>query len=296
MADKKILATIVATIAASLCCITPVLAVLAGTSSLASSFSWMEPYHDYFVGLTVLVLLYAWWDKLRVKKQDIDCACDDEEKTGFFSSKKFLAIVTVFAAVMLTFPQWGFKYFEVEPDCNSCTSTVTTPSTEKTPLKALPVLQYMSDEKDYPTQCNQKACTGTGREELDSLLADARKDIEEMSPAVLKKMFDNAEEVTLLDVRGASSKEKSYIYTEDESYAISRCDLEFKVLNDFPDKDVVIVVYSRLGARSLLAAQAMKRLGYKNVYNLTAGIVGWARAGYPFSDGEEKVYKTEDEV
>ncbi|MEK7254190.1 MAG: heavy metal transporter, partial [Bacteroidota bacterium] len=32
-----------AAVAASLCCITPVLALLAGTSGLASTFSWLEP-------------------------------------------------------------------------------------------------------------------------------------------------------------------------------------------------------------------------------------------------------------
>lgn len=300
MADKKILAGIVATVAASLCCVTPVLAVVASSSTLVSSFSWMEPYHNYLVGLTIIVLTYAWWDKLRAKKEEIACACDDEGKVGFFSSKKFLGLVTLFAAVMLTFPQWGYSYFKLESDCNSCVAPVIEDkiATAKTkePLDKLPVLQYMSNEKANPTECNQQACTGTGREELDALLANARKDVPEMSPAVLKKMFDNAEEVILLDVRGSSKKQKSYIYTEDESYSIRRCDLEFKVLNDFPDKDVVIVVYSRLGARSLLAAKSMKRLGYTNVFNLTAGVVGWARAGYPFEEDGEKVTKTEDEV
>jgi len=31
-------------VAASLCCITPVLALLAGTSGIASTFSWIEPF------------------------------------------------------------------------------------------------------------------------------------------------------------------------------------------------------------------------------------------------------------
>lgn len=296
MANKKIIASIVATVAASLCCVTPVLAVLAGSSSLASSFSWMEPYHNYLVGLTVLVLLYAWWDKLKTKKDDINCACDDKSKAGFFSSKKFLAIVTLFSIIMLSFPIWGYKYFNVKAECNSCTTETIVENEIKKPIKSLPVLKYMSNEKANPTACNQQACTGTGNKYLDKMLADARVEVEEMSPAVLKKMLDNGEDVTLLDVRGASKKVKAEIYTDDESYAISRCDLEFKVLGIIDNKNTVIVVYSRLGARSLLAAQAIKHLGYKNVYNLTAGVKGWARAGYPFVEDGKPVIKSESEI
>jgi len=109
MIDKKVLTGLLAAFGASLCCITPVLAVLAGSTGLASSFTWMEPFRPYLIALTVLVLAYAWWDKLKPKKADIACACDaDEEgKVSFLYSKTFLAIVTLFSAVMLSFPYWG---------------------------------------------------------------------------------------------------------------------------------------------------------------------------------------------
>lgn len=109
MIDKKILTGLLAAFGASLCCITPVLAVLAGSTGLASSFSWMEPFRPYLIALTVIVLAYAWWDKLKPKKADIECACDaDEEgKVSFWYSKTFLFVVTLFSAVMLSFPYWG---------------------------------------------------------------------------------------------------------------------------------------------------------------------------------------------
>ena len=114
MADKKIVTGVVAAIGASLCCITPVLAVLAGSTGLASSFSWMEPFRPYLIALTVLALAYAWWDKLQPKKEDIACACDaDEEgRVSFWHTKTFLALVTVFAAVMLSFPYWGERLIQ----------------------------------------------------------------------------------------------------------------------------------------------------------------------------------------
>lgn len=80
MVNKNILTVVGATIAASLCCVTPVLAVLAGSSSLASSFAWLAPFHNYLVIFTILVLLYAWYDKLK-PSNTIECDCDE---VGFF--------------------------------------------------------------------------------------------------------------------------------------------------------------------------------------------------------------------
>lgn len=97
-------------ISASLCCITPVLALLAGTSGLASTFSWLDPLRPYLIGLTVLVLGFAWYQKLKPQKQ-IDCNCDTTQKTPFIQTKKFLGIVTVFAGLMLAFPMYANVFF-----------------------------------------------------------------------------------------------------------------------------------------------------------------------------------------
>ncbi len=43
-----------------------------------------------------------------------------------------------------------------------------------------------------------------------------------------------------------------------------------------------IVFYCHSGVRSAHAAAFAISKGYKNVYNLTGGVLGWARAGYPF--------------
>ena len=68
--DGKLIGTgLLTAIAASLCCITPVLALIAGTSGLASTFSWLEPFRPYFIGLTILVLAFAWYQKLKPQKK-----------------------------------------------------------------------------------------------------------------------------------------------------------------------------------------------------------------------------------
>ena len=112
--NKLIGAGILTAITASLCCITPVLALIAGTSGIASTFSWIKPFIPYLIGLTVLVLVFAWCQKLKPLKE-IDCECEKDEKPKFMQSKKFLGIVTVFSVVMLAFPYYsGIFYSNIE--------------------------------------------------------------------------------------------------------------------------------------------------------------------------------------
>ena len=111
--NKSWIAGIFAAIAASLCCITPVLAFIGGASGLASSFSWIEPYRPYLIGATVLIFAFAWYQKLEPQKQ-IDCDCDADNKKSFWQSKLFLGIVTVIAVLLLAFPYYA-KIFYPKP-------------------------------------------------------------------------------------------------------------------------------------------------------------------------------------
>ncbi|PKG43866.1 mercuric transport protein MerTP [Psychroflexus sp. MES1-P1E] len=108
--NKLIGAGLLTAITASLCCITPILALLAGSSGIASTFSWTEPFRPYLMGLTFLVLGFAWYQKLKLKKE-IDCECKPDENPTFIQSKKFLGIVTVFSVVMLAFPYYSGVFY-----------------------------------------------------------------------------------------------------------------------------------------------------------------------------------------
>jgi len=104
-------------IAASLCCITPVLTLISGAAGAASAFSWIEPYRPYLIGITVIVitvivLAFAWIQKLKPYKADeIACDCEDETKLSFWQSKRFLTIVTIFAVLMMAFPYYGSIFY-----------------------------------------------------------------------------------------------------------------------------------------------------------------------------------------
>ena len=109
--DNKLIGTgLLTAITASLCCITPVLALIAGTSGIASTFSWIEPFRPYLIGLTILVLGFAWFQKLKPQKE-IDCECETDEKPKFIQSRKFLGIVTVFVIVILAFPYYSGIFY-----------------------------------------------------------------------------------------------------------------------------------------------------------------------------------------
>ena len=79
-------AGVLSAIAASLCCITPVIALLAGSSSIAANFSWIEPARPYLIGLSIAVLVFAWYLKLKpAKPNNMDCDCENN-KEGFIPS------------------------------------------------------------------------------------------------------------------------------------------------------------------------------------------------------------------
>lgn len=112
-------AGVLSAIAASLCCITPVIALVAGSGSIAANFSWIEPARPYLVGVSIAVLLFAWYLKLwPAKTKDMDCHCDTEQKSSFLQSKAFLSMVTVFAILMMTFPLYA-KMFYPKPKVQS---------------------------------------------------------------------------------------------------------------------------------------------------------------------------------
>lgn len=179
---KTWIAGILTAAAASLCCITPVLALISGTSGIASTFSWMEPYRPYLLGLTVAVLAFAWYQKLKPKKADIDCACE-EDKPSFWQGNTFLAIVTVLAVLLMAFPSYSKIFFpkkattqiivvdkssiqQVKLDikgmsCEACTETI------NLALSKVPgVLEYKTEYKDGSSivkfdnsKTNEKAIT-----------------------------------------------------------------------------------------------------------------------------------------
>lgn len=104
---------IVAAIAASLCCITPLLALLAGASGAASSLSWLEPARPYLIGLAIAALAFAWY-RSESNKQSTACGPDGAcivAKKSFLASRTFLTIITIAAIALIAFPHYANVFY-----------------------------------------------------------------------------------------------------------------------------------------------------------------------------------------
>jgi copper chaperone CopZ len=107
--SKGVVATgIIAAIAASSCCIPPVIAAIAGVGGASTNLSWMEPFRPYLIGLAVVAIGYAWYNHLKLKKKS---ECCEIEKPKFFQTKGFLIGMTIFAALSIGFPYYSGTFF-----------------------------------------------------------------------------------------------------------------------------------------------------------------------------------------
>jgi len=100
---------IISAIAASSCCIPPVIAAVAGLSGGASSLSWIEPFRPYLIAFAILSIGYAWYTHLKPKQAD-DCGCDIE-KLKFYQKRGFLIGITLFAVISITFPYYSHIFY-----------------------------------------------------------------------------------------------------------------------------------------------------------------------------------------
>ena len=131
ISSKSAGAGLFAAIIASLCCITPVFSLLAGIGGIAATFSWMEPFRPYLIALTICISGFAWYQKLKPRSaEEIACACEDDGKPSFWQSKRFLGVVTVLAAIMLTFPSYSHMFYSNGAGPN--TSVIVAQDTTKT--------------------------------------------------------------------------------------------------------------------------------------------------------------------
>ena len=102
--------SVLTALSASMCCITPVLAIIGGTGSLATSVHWIEPFRPYFISASVLVLGFAWFQSFNAKKED--CDCKTPKKKSFFQSRTFLSVVTIFSFLLIAFPSYSKFLFQ----------------------------------------------------------------------------------------------------------------------------------------------------------------------------------------
>src|SRR5207302_4057121 len=113
---------------------------------------------------------------------------------------------------------------------------------------------------------------------LKEMLAEARQVVPEEGPAEVQRRLASGERVVVIDVRDPDEYRDGHL---EAATNISRGFLEFRVGTAVTDPSTPVVLYCQTGLRSLLAAKALKELGYQNVINLQGGFQKWTQSGLP---------------
>jgi sulfur-carrier protein adenylyltransferase/sulfurtransferase len=112
------------------------------------------------------------------------------------------------------------------------------------------------------------------------LVAAAKREIREIDPVQLAERLDSGVSgVVVLDVREADEVSQGIV---EGAKAIPRGLLESNVAGVVPDPTTEVVIYCAGGARSALAAKALKEMGYDNVSSMTGGFGRWKAEGRPW--------------
>jgi molybdopterin/thiamine biosynthesis adenylyltransferase/rhodanese-related sulfurtransferase len=110
------------------------------------------------------------------------------------------------------------------------------------------------------------------------IMADARKEIPEVTAQQVNELLKkNGKSPVVLDVRESDEWRQGHL---EGAIPLPRGFLEIKVESALPDKNAPIIAYCAGGVRSLLAAKAMKEMGYQNVSSMSGGYAAWKNGGF----------------
>lgn len=109
------------------------------------------------------------------------------------------------------------------------------------------------------------------------------KIIKEICPQELMSIMNKGNEVLVLDVREGWEREKSKISPSHHiplgEFRSDQC----PVLPDLLSNNIKIIVYCKAGVRSRIACQSLQEHGFKELHNLSGGILEWESEGFPVS-------------
>lgn len=114
----------------------------------------------------------------------------------------------------------------------------------------------------------------------DRWLASIRAKVGELSP--VEAWARQGRGALLVDVREDAERASG---TPAGALGLSRGFLELRIEQSEPDRDREILVLCGSGQRSLLAAEALQRMGYRHVSSVAGGMGAWKAAGLPVSAG-----------
>ena len=129
---------------------------------------------------------------------------------------------------------------------------------------------------------------------LRQMLQDARAQVDTMPPRGLGDAFEGGEVDLIVDVRESHEFARGHV---PDAINVPRGWLEIHADPESPlansalteNKDAIIVAYcwQSPGARQLLSAATLKKMGYANVMVMEGGLKEWREQGFPIETTEE---------
>lgn len=114
------------------------------------------------------------------------------------------------------------------------------------------------------------------------LVEEARARIREASVDEIHRRMEAGDRFYLIDVREQVEFERGHI---PGANWLGKGVIERDIERAIPDAEAEIVLYCGGGHRSALAADALLRMGYTNVWSMAGGIGEWHRSGHPLEQG-----------
>ena len=111
-----------------------------------------------------------------------------------------------------------------------------------------------------------------------NIVDDARSRVIECNVEAVKARLDSGEQFHLVDVREESEYARGHL---PGAVHIGKGVIERDIEAKAPDVSTAVVLYCGGGYRSVLAADAMLKMGYTNVISMDGGWREWNNAGYP---------------
>lgn len=110
------------------------------------------------------------------------------------------------------------------------------------------------------------------------LVEQARRRVTACTVAEVIARFERGEAFHFIDVR------EDHEFARDHAKGarhLGKGIIERDIETVIPEKEAPIVLYCGGGFRSVLAADALQQMGYRNVVSMDGGIKAWREAGYP---------------
>ncbi|MGY3925782.1 rhodanese-like domain-containing protein [Aeromonas simiae] len=111
-----------------------------------------------------------------------------------------------------------------------------------------------------------------------ALVEQIRHQVQETDIHQIKRWMDEGRDFILIDVREESEWAKGHL---PGAVYLGKGVIERDIETRYPDPNSELYLYCGGGFRSILAADALQKMGYGKVVSVDGGFRGWNEAGYP---------------